>query len=502
MTTQVQADEISAPKESNIDTVALYVRKSRGDLEKDLEKHKSAMIAKCKHEGWKYVLYEEIGSGDSIAGRPIMQQLLQDVEEKSFDAVIGYDYARIGRGGSGDQEKILITFRNTYTYYITISPYKIFDFNNESDEQQAEIQGFISKFEYREIKRRLRDGKRNGLFAGNFVYSLAPYGYIYNPKTKGLDVDEEKYKHIRMMVEWILNGKSTYEVAWELNKLKLPSPKGGKWYHSTIQRMMCNRVYTGCIVGNKSKGASKKYREKHPNARPYERIPESKWIVVENCHKEIITEEELNKMKDIFKNRPKRRYTNQARMFSGLIKCGSCGKNIPHKTPESMCNCECGNRGGYTDIIQDAIYQTANIIKYRLENVEKDDMQKQKENNLQNKINDLEDRLAKEELAIERIEDAYEEGAYDLNRYRKKMKQREENKLELENDLKKIRKQMQVTDKNERNETISSIGLFMQDILEAKDHEAMNNLYKSIIKEIIWLKNQDATKASVTVNFL
>ena len=63
-------------KNYDIRYVALYLRKSRGE-EEDLIKHETILIDMCKKNDWKYVIFKEIATSDSIELRPIFQKLLE-----------------------------------------------------------------------------------------------------------------------------------------------------------------------------------------------------------------------------------------------------------------------------------------------------------------------------------------------------------------------------------------------------------------------------------------
>jgi len=62
-----------------IDDVAIYLRKSRGDIDTDLEKHRLLLEERCKEIGANYIEYAEIGTSDSIEDRPAFMELLQDI---------------------------------------------------------------------------------------------------------------------------------------------------------------------------------------------------------------------------------------------------------------------------------------------------------------------------------------------------------------------------------------------------------------------------------------
>ena len=101
---------------------ALYLRKSRADLDAEargegetLAKHRAALTAYAKKRGLIIAReYAEIVSGDSIAARPQMQQLLDDVKAGLYSGVIVNDVYRLGRGDSIDQEIIKILHQRVF----------------------------------------------------------------------------------------------------------------------------------------------------------------------------------------------------------------------------------------------------------------------------------------------------------------------------------------------------------------------------------------------------
>ena len=79
----------------------IYLRKSRADSEAEmrgegetLARHEKALTAFAKQSGLDVVaIYREIISGETIAARPQMQQLLSEVSEGLWDGVIVMDSA-------------------------------------------------------------------------------------------------------------------------------------------------------------------------------------------------------------------------------------------------------------------------------------------------------------------------------------------------------------------------------------------------------------------------
>ena len=91
--------------------VAEYLRKSRGETTEDLIKHKTVLEELCKSRGWVYVAYEEVETGESLFARPVMQQLLRDIDDNIYDAVVCVDLDRLGRGDLVDWGNIKRVFQ-------------------------------------------------------------------------------------------------------------------------------------------------------------------------------------------------------------------------------------------------------------------------------------------------------------------------------------------------------------------------------------------------------
>ncbi|PAV30375.1 hypothetical protein CIL05_07850 [Virgibacillus profundi] len=489
----------------SIKHVAAYLRKSQsmGDKDEDLLKHKSVIEEVCESRGWSYVLYEEVVTGDTIEGRPKMLELLSDVERSQYDAIFCFDIDRLGRGGGGDREKIGITLQHSDTYLITANPYKIYDLNNENDDQAYDMQSFMGRFEYKMIKKRFKAGKRIGLRLGRWVNAQAPHGYTYNRKLKQLEVDEEKRPIIRKIVEHALEGMTLADIAWELNKKHIPSPRNKKWAPITISRMLKSQVYLGHIVGNKSEGNRK--RVATSSSKPFKYLPEDKWVIVKNCHEPLITEEEYDLLMKRFSNRPKRIYNNKIHSFTGLITCGKCNKNMTMKRfgngKLGVAKCECGNRGGDIELVEKAVIDTVEALRDNLNNIQIDDVEKQKKNMLNKKLDDLIQDCDKQDLAIERIEEAFENGLYDIQKTRKKTEERQQEKWKLEKEIRNIRKQLTSVDSFDSKERITAIDKFISDIENEDSGEIKNKIYKDILNNIVWTRDNEK-RVSVKVNFL
>ena len=184
----------------------MYIRKSRTEelsdsVEETLRRHREILSEFAKEQGI-YVthIYEEVVSGESLYARPQMLQLLEDMERGEFDAVLCMDIDRLGRGGMSDQGIILETFKHTDTKIIT--PRKIYDLNNELDEEYTEFETFMARRELKIIKRRMQRGIQKSVQEGCYLAN-APYGYrnVVVDRRPTLAIEESEARYVRMMYD-------------------------------------------------------------------------------------------------------------------------------------------------------------------------------------------------------------------------------------------------------------------------------------------------------------
>ena len=164
---------------------AIYLRKSRADIELEaiekmetLKRHKKILL-ELAYKKQIHVddndIYEEIVSGETIAARPQMQKLLKAVYQKTYRGVLVVEIERLARGDTRDQGEVAEAFK--YSNTLIITPTKTYDPTNQFDEEYFEFGLFMSRREYKTIRRRLQTGLIEAVKDGNYVGSNPPYGY-------------------------------------------------------------------------------------------------------------------------------------------------------------------------------------------------------------------------------------------------------------------------------------------------------------------------------------
>lgn len=487
--------------------VAIYLRKSRGDEEKDLDRHRDELVELCLKNDWQYIEYAEIGTGDSILARPKMQQLLVDVEAQSYDAVVVIHYDRLGRGDKVDQSKIEKTFALSDTLIIT--PQKVFNLNDESDMMLADFQGMIARQEYKATSRRMRGGKRRGALAGNWSNGTPPFPYVYNRITKKAEPDESNLPVYRSMIEGVLNGYTTTDIAWDLNKKGIPSPRNQLWTPEVVRRLVCDEVHLGkVIVGKKTK---------HPTMGTIIMKPKQEWVVVNNAHKAVKTQREHDKIMFIISRERETPNAGKAgkHPFSGIIRCAFCGNtlaiqkraNRPHDLLKSCKHRDhwgnrCINMGISMEVIEESVLQAIMLKEVELEEAIKKGVTLDDIRNLLAMSEKKLEEIKEQEKAIDRIFNAYEKGVYSDEVFADRKDKAEAVLHQLTQEYEYIQKESDNT-QNARNEDMLVTIRDVRDVItESDDPKTCNRAYKSIIHSIVWARETIDSKPTVKVNFL
>jgi DNA invertase Pin-like site-specific DNA recombinase len=500
--------------------VAVYLRKSRGEDETVLSKHQLELTELCKANNWTYIEYKEVESGDSIEMRPIFKQLLSDIENDMFDGVVVIDIDRLGRGNQADQGRINQIFISTSTLIIT--PQQIYNLENEDDEFVVDVKGFIARREYKLIVKRLNRGKKIGSKMGNWTNGTPPYPYEYehyndkyNPK--GLVVNDEKLKIYRFMVDSMLNnGMTPQQIAVELNRKAVPSPKQSYWHSFTVHRILMDKTHLGNIIANKTKGDG--HAKKKPNSKPVEYIPQDNWLVVHNCHEAVKTQEEHEQiLAFIYRNlKAPKRTQNIIQPLSGLIKCAKCNHTMgvykrkdKNNLTDVLRPCwyidnygnKCNNSGMKLDLLYNYIDHEVDEYLEKLIKDLRDTNINESKLILKQKIDNITDEINTKTKTLDRMLDGYENGVYSLNQYKERKSKIDLSieKLVQERDI--LNNQYDKFNENTIEEKIKKIQYFKVNIkADGITDEEKNRYYKSIIDYIKWGRNKD--EINIEIHYL
>ena len=234
-----------------------YLRKSRFDrdyaelsIEETLKRHEAILDKLASDRGYHIAkTYYEVVSGESIAARPEIQKMLNEVSAGLYTGVLVVDLERLARGNGADQAYISQVFQFSGTKIIT--PMKDYDPSNEFDEEYFEFGLFMSRREYKTITRRLIRGRDSSATEGKYIGSIAPYGYrrvkLPNEKGYSLEPHPDEAEVIKKIFDMYTHYSGTKVIANYLNDHGVPTRHGDLWTYATISNIITNPIYMGKI---------------------------------------------------------------------------------------------------------------------------------------------------------------------------------------------------------------------------------------------------------------
>lgn len=492
----------------------IYLRKSRADeeLEREghgstLNRHKETLIKEACTRNLDVVkIHEEIVSGDSVYQRPKMLQLLQEVSANIYDAVLCMDIDRLGRGNMQEQGLILDTFKNSNTKIIT--PRKIYDLNDEFDEEYSEFEAFMARKELKIITRRMQRGRLKSVEEGNYIGTYAPFGYktVGQGRNRQLVIDEDAAPIIKLIFDMYSKGNGGTNIAHKLNSMGYKTSTGRDFYGHSIINIIKNPIYTGKVTWKKKeyiKGNLEKKKSVKLNKK-------EDWIIKEGKHKPLVSQELYDTCQFQLNNKTHAPYNKYiTNPLAGLIFCSGCGKPMAYrpygnKAPHIICYSYCkANKSSRFDYIEAAVLLELEelVKKYEIElpSINDDDADDVSKFAIKN-INREMDKLNKQKSSLH---DLLEQGIYDIDTFLERTELLQNKLLLLDGQL----KELSVPKKNTitasyLNELKNVIDIYKL----SNDAQLKNQLLKTYIKEIVYSKPKESRdpkgfKLAIKLNF-
>lgn len=418
----------------------MYLRKSRADRDavdepvmQTLQRHKARLDEYCQNHMIfippENILFE-VSSADSIASRPLMMELLSKVESGAYEGVLCVDMDRLSRGSGADQALVINTFKYSNTKIIT--PLKTYDFNDETDEQFAELGLFIGRNEYRMIKRRLRQGKIDAAREGKYPAANPPYGYkTYKlPRQKGfsLEIIPEEAEIVRLIFDkYTKEQMGGYKISRWLNDNGFKDQFGNQWSAAHVGKILRDPTYTGKI---RFANRVNKKEVRDGVLVTVNRNNDENKIVCPGLHQPIISEEQFQRAVELRENRDiphVRRTYDMSNPLCGLVQCAYCGKFLALRSADSYGRAlycptpGCKTRGAYLEYVEDAVLKALREWMEGYTPVVDEKASRRSERVLRDNLNKLNDQLVKEHSRKNKIHDLFERDIYSLEEYQERI---------------------------------------------------------------------------------
>lgn len=326
--------------------VAIYTRLSRDDKQK-----KGDSLENQKHIALEHlltipelgvpVLYEDSGFTGRNTNRPQFKKMIEDIEQKQIEAVIVKDLSRFSRNSIDSGYYLDKFFPLHGVRFIAVNDL----IDSASDDAETEgaiipIKTMLNEAYSLDLGKKIKSVKGKSMRDGEYVASLAPYGYRKSKDNHfKLEIDEVSSKVVLEIFKRTLQGEKigtivrTFNDRLELSPLDYHDFKKGKiiteenarvWGNHSIEKILTSEVYIGNLVQGRFENID----------RIAHKTEESAWIKTENTHDPLISKEVFEQVQKIVaaNKKPTPRKTHKPNVYVNKLFCGHCGKPMARCT--------------------------------------------------------------------------------------------------------------------------------------------------------------------------
>ena len=500
----------------------IYLRKSRADREAELRgegetlaRHEKMLLDLAKRQHLPIgEIYREVVSGETIASRPMMQQLLSEVEQGIWDGVLVMEVERLARGDTIDQGIVAQAFKLSDTKIIT--PIKTYDPNNEFDEEYFEFGLFMSRREYKTIKRRLNNGRQASVKEGKYVGNKPPYGYermkIENDKGYTLKPLETEAQVVRMMFRWYAYGEHGIStIADQLNDMAIPSKTGKRWVYPTVRDILQNPVYIGKI-----RWGWRGQRKSVKNGSVSISRPRSEnYTLADGIHQPIVEQQLFNQVQHKFaQHKPLPTSAKEMKnSLAGLMICAKCGKKMQRRPYQKenirtglICaNNKCKNVSAPFEDVEKKLIEALSVwVEQEKLKVEKGDSEIDNSllKVLQKQLIDLQEETVELNKQNDNIHEFLEKGIYDVDTFL----QRSQKIASRLSDIEELQKKLQydITEEKNKIENATNVIPTTEHLIEYYDRMSVqekNSMLKEILSSVDYERDLSIRDGGTPDNF-
>jgi len=398
------------------------------------------------------------------------------------------------------------------------------------DQMLLAMQGVIAEYECAKIMERTRRGRLHKLQTGVLIAPRPPYGYRWVARQGGergrIEVVPEHAELVRQIYNWVANeGLTTLAVTRRLIQSCVRAPRGGvRWGTSTIHNMLRNRAYMGEFCFNRVMAVESNqppkpgvYRRRRLNS--LRRRPSDEWIVVPGPR--IIDHEIFAAVqKRLAENKRfalRRAHHENQMLLRCLLRCGCCGYSLtatstqPHPPNGTVfCYYNCIRHTQYTrygdcvtkcslpplkaDVLDDVVWSDlravmsdpARIARYA--GLEPDTTPQP----LRAEVERLRREIQGCDRQTQRLVDAYQRGAVEMEDLLLRRKEIEGRKTLLADSLKQAEAALQ--DDQVRRDIRAQLPDFVRHVsasLESADFHTRQRLVRLLIERVVIQPNLD-----------
>ena len=322
----------------------IYVRLSQEDMRAgeslSIEHQKNILTKYVKEQGWNLIeVYVDDGFSGTNFDRPGVQKLLDDAKTGRINLIIVKDLSRFGRNYIEVGQYIDYIFPMNNIRFIALND-NVDTANRDSNAMEMmPIINLFNEWHAASTSKKIKAVVLANAKAGKYTCANPAYGY-----TKAKDenhtpiIDHEAAEIVKRIFTMRSQGMSPRAIAEQLNSENVPIPSDYRckklgienkkytrhlWTHVPVRGILDNPIYLGKLAMMRVTSVSYKNHKKV-------RKDPSEWIVTENTHEPIISQELWDKVREveIAVSHGKRSNAGSLKPLSGMIFCPDCGYKL------------------------------------------------------------------------------------------------------------------------------------------------------------------------------
>ena len=347
--------------------VGIYLRLSQEDLREgdsvSIDNQRMILTKYVKENGWTLVdTYVDDGWTGTDFNRPEVQRLLDDAKSGRINIIVVKDLSRFGRNYIQVGQYIDYIFPLNNIRFIALNDGVDTADRNSTALEMMPIINLFNEWHASSTSKKIKAVVEANARAGKYGCKQAAYGYIKGDDEKHTPIiNPETAPVVLSIFKMRAQGISPRHIADKLNEDGILNPTDyhysriGKeptiamrhlWSGATVKNILKNRIYLGQLAQLRRTTVS------HKNHKVVYK-DESDWVIVENNHEPIITQELWDRVREVENSvsNGKPMKTGYVNPLCGLMFCADCGfkmqvattwrgiKKTPDAVPYRSYNC-------------------------------------------------------------------------------------------------------------------------------------------------------------------
>ena len=342
---------MTANHNENEKITALYCRLSQDDgrdgESNSISNQKDILSAYARQKGLLHpVFFVDDGVSGTTFDRPDFQRMQKMAEAGQISTIVVKDLSRFGRNYLEVGKYLEIQYPTLGIRFIAIQE-NVDTFSNTGTELMP-FSNIFNEWYAAQTSKKVRAVWAMKAANGKRTNFNVPYGYVRDPndQEKWL-IDEQAAAVVRKIFALCLAGKGISQIARILEQEKIMTPTAYyhtfsvqkpnhpvptnpyAWKDTTVDGILANRKYTGCMVSLKTSTISYKVHKVVSK-------PEEDWSIIPDAQEPIIDENTWLRVQELRKNKRRVTATGRTSLFSGLVFCPDCGSKLHFCASKSL----------------------------------------------------------------------------------------------------------------------------------------------------------------------